>query len=140
MILKKIFLYDVNSLKEQFIRYGLVAIAAFVVDFGLLFLLTKYLHIFYLLSATFSFLISSAVNYLLSVKWVFFQRSNLSTTMEMMIFVVITLIGLCLNDVLLWFITEKLGIFYLFSKIIAGIIVFFWSFFSRRRLFTNHFK
>src|ERR1035437_2213565 len=82
------FLYirNFNFLKGQFIRYSLVAITAFVVDFGLLFLFTTYLHIFYIFSATFSFLISSIVNYLLSVKWVFLQRSNLSITMEIKIF------------------------------------------------------
>lgn len=140
MIFKKIFIYDTNSFKEQFIRYGLVAIAAFIVDFGLLFLFTNYLHIFYLLSATFSFLISAVVNYLLSIRWVFSRRSDLPIIMEIAFFAVVTLIGLFFNDILLWFITEKLRVFYLFSKIIAGIIVFFWSFFSRRRLFTNHFE
>ena len=130
-------IYNVNFLKSQFVRYGFVAILAFTVDFGLLFLLTNYLHIFYIFSASCSFLVSSVVNYLLSTRWVFCQRSRLPVFLEIVFFIIITLVGLFFNDVILWFVTEKLGVFYLLSKIVAGVIVFFWSFFSRRNLFTN---
>lgn len=123
--------------KKQFAYYAFVAIIAFVVDFGLLFLLTRYLHIFYIFSATCSFLISATLNYLLSIKWVFRQRSKLPVFLEIIFFAIVTLIGLFFNDVIMWLVTEKLGVFYLLSKIIAGIIVFFWSFFSRRYIFTN---
>jgi len=131
---------DVNRLDffgRQFFCYLFVAIIAFFIDFGLLFLLTRYLHIFYILSATFSFLISASVNYLLSTKWVFCQRSKLPLFLEIVFFALVTLIALFFNDMILWLVTEKLGVFYLLSKIIAGIIVFFWSFFSRRYLFTR---
>lgn len=132
---KKIFIYNTDSLKVQFIRYGFVATVAFIIDFGLLFLFTQYLHIFYLFSATFSFLISLIANYLLSVKWIFPQRSVYSRTIEIILFVVIAMVGLGINDIVLWFITEKLQIFYLLSKIIASVGVFFWNFFARRYLF-----
>jgi len=134
---KEIFIYGSNSLMGQFVRYGFMAIISFLINFGLLFLFTRYLHIFYLFSATFSFLISSIVSYRLSISWVFLQRSNLSMTFEFILFVAITLVSLGFNDLILWFITEKLDMFYLFSEIIASIIVFFWSFFSRRYIFTN---
>jgi putative flippase GtrA len=124
----------------QFIRYALVAIAAFAVDFYLLFFFTQYLHIFYMLSATFSFLLSSIVSYKLSTKWVFGGRSKFPIIAELTIFTIITLISLGLNDLLLWFITEKLRVFYLLSKIIVSLLVFFWSFFSRRYLFTVYEK
>ena len=130
--------HSITCFQKQFIRYAVVAIAAFVVDFGLLFLLTRYFHIFYLFSATFSFLISSIVSYQLSTSWVFLKRSNLPIMVEIIIFFIITLIALGLNDLILWFVTEKLGLFYLLSKIIASMLVFFWSFFSRRYLFTKH--
>jgi len=128
----------INFLNVQFVRYALVAITAFWVDFSLLFLLTNYLRIFYLFSASFSFLISSAVNYLLSSRWVFYRRNGLSMPVEIVCFVIVTLIGLGFNDLILWLVTEKLGVFYLLSKIIAGITVFFWSFFSRRYIFMKH--
>ena len=128
---------NIDFLKSQFVRYGFVAIIAFFVDFGLLFFLTNYLHVFYLFSASCSFLISSIVNYSLSTRWVFCQRSKLPIFLEIIFFAIITLVGLFFNDLILWFVTEKLGVFYLLSKIVAGIIVFFWSFFSRRYLFIN---
>ncbi len=119
---------NVSFFKKQFIYYAFVAIIVFVVDFSLLILLTRYLHIFYIFSATFSFLISSALNYLLSTRWVFRQRSKMPIFLEIIFFAVVTLVSLFFNDLIMWLMTEKLGIFYLFSKITAGIIVFFLEF------------
>ena len=127
----------ISILKSQFICYGITALIAFVIDFTLLYLLTTYLHLFYLLSATLSFLISAMANYLLSTHFVFCTRSSCKIHIEIGLFLLVTLIGLILNDLILWFITEKIGVFYLCSKIIAGLLVFFWSFFSRRYLFTK---
>ncbi len=127
----------ISILKTQFVCYIFTALIAFVIDFSLLYLLTTYLHIFYLLSATLSFLISAMANYLFSIKFVFCKRSSCKISTEICLFLLVTLIGLILNDLILWLITEKIGVFYLCSKIIAGLIVFFWSFFSRRYLFTK---
>lgn len=134
-MLKKVFVKDSNSVIIQFFRYGIVAIIAFIIDFGFLFFFTQYWHIHYLISATLSFLISLFFNYILSTKWAFSRRSNYSYTTEMVLFLGIALVGLVLNDAIIWFLTEKLEVFYLLSKIVATVIVFFWSFIARRVLF-----
>lgn len=132
---KKIFIYNTDSLYIQFIRYGFVGIIAFSIDFGFLFLFTKYLHIYYLISATLSFLIALVVNYLLSTKWVFKKRTGTSVNNELIIFVVIAVIGLLINDLIMWFLTDIINLFYLISKIVASLIVLFWNFYGRRNLF-----
>lgn len=124
----------------QFVRYGFVAIAAFVVDFGLLFVFTRYMHIFYLLSATLSFSISLVLNYALSILWVF-SKSTYRRHVEILLFIVIGIVGLGLNILIIWACTRFLGLFYLLSKLIAVAIVFFWSFVARRfLLFHNQTK
>jgi putative flippase GtrA len=74
--MKNLLLGKSDKFVVQFVRYGFVAGAAFVVDFGLLYVFTEYVHIFYLVSATASFLISLVLNYVLSVLWVFSADSQ----------------------------------------------------------------
>jgi putative flippase GtrA len=119
------------------IRYGVVAAIAFIIDFGLLFVFTNYLHIFYLLSATLSFSISLIVNYYLSTSWVFSDTTRRAKHIQITLFILIGVSGLALNTAVIGFCTSALGIYYLYSKLIATAIVFFWSFFSRRYLMTG---
>jgi putative flippase GtrA len=119
----------------QFFRYGIVAAIAFGIDFGLLYIFTGTFRWFYLLSATSSFTISAAVNYLLSTAWVFAQRTKRERSTELVLFIGICLIALLLNDIFMWTFTSVLGIFYLTSKLITVAIVLFWSFGARRLVF-----
>lgn len=119
-------------------RYAFVGGFAFLVDFGTLFVLTEYVHIHYLVSAAIAFLFGLITNYVLSVKWVFNSRTMGNRWLEFLWFALIGLAGLGLNELLLWVITEILAIYYLISKIITTIIVYFWNFFARKYvLFTK---
>jgi putative flippase GtrA len=130
---KKLLVAESSHIGIQFLRYGFVAVAAQVVDFGLLFVFTRYLHIFYLLSATLSFSISLVLNYALCSFWVFSKQSS-RRAREIFVFSVVAGVGLVLNLLIIWFCTSVLGIFYLKSKLIAIVFVFFWSFIARRYL------
>lgn len=121
----------------QFFRYGLVAIIAFTVDFGLLYVFTGLFSWFYLLSATTSFAISVAVNYLLCAVWVFAERPKRARRTELALFAGICGVAFLLNDVFMWVFTSVLGIFYLISKLITVSIVLFWSFGARRFVFQE---
>jgi putative flippase GtrA len=124
---------DSSHIGIQFLRYGFVAVAAQIVDFGLLFVFTHYLHIHYLISATMSFSISLVLNYILCSFWVFSQNSS-RRTREIFIFTIVSGVGLLLTLGIVWFCTSIVGLFYLKSKLVAIVIVFFWSFLARRYL------
>jgi len=130
-MLKKLLVHQTNHIFIQFFRYGFVALAAFIVDFGLLFVFTHYLNIYYLISATLSFLISLVLNYWLSTLWVF-SHSSKKRAVEVTAFLIINLVGLALNMVIIWLCTSLFGMYYLYSKLIAVTLVFFWSFLARR--------
>jgi putative flippase GtrA len=122
----------------QLFRYVFVGGAAFAVDFGLLWALKEFAHLHYLIAATLSFAAGLTTNYLLSTRWVFNRAKMKSKTAEFAIFTLIGIVGLLLNDLIMWFFTEKLALYYLLSKIVATLIVFFWNFLSRKFiLFTS---
>mgnify|MGYP001577316452 FL=1 len=82
-----------SSLSAQFFRYFLVGGVAFVVDFALLYLLTEFAGLHYLFSASIAFMAGVAVNYALSVSWVFDHRSIDNRMHEFAIFAVIGIFG-----------------------------------------------
>lgn len=116
----------------QLFRYTFVGGFAFVVDFGLLYVLTEFAHFHYLTSAAFAFLAGLIVNYILSKLWVFNKSSFKSKTAEFMVFALIGVIGLGLTELLMWTFTDMVGAHYIFSKIFTTILVYFWNFFARK--------
>jgi len=126
-----------SNIVLQLLRYVVVGGLAFVVDFGLLWVLTEYAGLHYLVSATISFIAGLVVNYLLSVVWVFGSSKLQSKWAEFAIYAVIGIIGLGLNNLFLWLLTDYVGLDYRLSKIITAALVMLWNFFARRLLFKN---
>jgi len=121
-----------DKTRIQLFRYIFVGGAAFLVDFTSLFILTQYFGIFYLISAAVAFILGLIANYFLSVKWVFNNRKLENRSFEFGVFAIIGMMGLGLNEFLIWFFTQDIQIFYLFSKILAAVIILFWNFFARK--------
>jgi len=118
----------------QLIRYTIVGGFAFLIDFGTLYILTEFAHLHYLLSAGIAFILGLLTNYFLSIRWVFDTRIVRDKKLEFIIFAVIGLIGLGLNELFLWIFTDLLDIYYLGSKVLTAILVYLWNFFARKRI------
>ena len=138
--ISKIIIKKTNNGFIQFVRYGLVSVIALAVDFGGMVLLVELFSIHYLVAATVSFISGLVVNYLLSRAWVFTERKYESRVKEFIIFTGIGIVGLLLNNSIMWLAVEKIGIYYIFSKIIATILVFFWNFGLRKMLVFKEVK
>ncbi len=132
LLLKKLSYKKSDNLFLQSFRYAVGGGIAFVVDFSFLFFLTTYGHVYYLLSAAFGYMLGSTVHYIFSILAVFPKRSYENRTAEFMIFALIGLIGLGLNEAFMWFFTSRVGLHYLYSKLIATGVIFFWNFSTRK--------
>jgi putative flippase GtrA len=121
-----------NNTAVQLLRYTVVGGCAFAFDFSCLFFLTSYCHLHYLVSAAIAFLVGLAVNYILSVAWVFNRRRMNSWLSEFVVFALIGLGGLLLNEVFIWFFTEVILLFYLVSKAISTVLVCLYNFLVRK--------
>lgn len=124
---------------HEFIRYFVASLAALAVDIGILWFLTSAAGLSYLISGAIAFIAGLAVVYLLSVYWVFSERAVRNRGMEFLLFALIGIVGLILNEAILYALTTVLGIFYLVSKIASVIVVFSWNFAARKWiLFRSH--
>ena len=126
-----------NSLLRQIIRFGFVGGSAFVIDYGIMILLTEALGINYLISSAVSVTVSVIYNYILSVKWVFNVNGERSQTQDFLVFIVLSVIGLGINQVIMWVAVDLLGIFYMISKIGATGVVMVYNFVTRKIFLEN---
>lgn len=113
-------------------KFGLVGVIAFAIDYGLMVLLTELAGLNYLVSATFAFVVAVIFNYCASMRYVFSHKEGMSRHKEFVIFVTLSIIGLLFNDVLMWLCTGVMGISYLISKLIATVIVTVYNFVTRK--------
>ena len=121
-----------KKLIAQFMKFGVVGVIAFVIDYGLLALLTEVFSVNYLVSATISFTVSVIFNYVASMRYVFTHKEDMSRRREFVIFVILSVIGLLINNFCMWAGVELAGIHYLITKIVATAIVMVWNFVTRK--------
>ena len=123
---------NTKKLLSQIIKFGFVGGTAFVIDAGLLFLLTEFCGIHYLISGMISFTASVIYNYIVSVKWVFDAKKDANKTQEFIVFIVLSVIGLGINQLFMWLFVDMMHIYYMLSKIIATVIVMVYNFITRK--------
>lgn len=121
-----------RKLIEQIMKFGVVGVIAFVIDFGVMVFLTEVFGIDPVISATVSFIISVIFNYAASMRYVFSHREGMSRMREFVIFVVLSAIGLGINDLLIWAGTDLASFDYRLVKIFATAVVMVWNFVTRK--------
>ena len=78
---------------KQFAKFAVVGFASLAVDYALLLVLVEWLHIDLLFSTTVSFIASVIVNYVLSMRFVFEHKEDMSRKREFTIFAILSAIG-----------------------------------------------
>lgn len=122
-----------KKLITQLMKFGIVGVIAFIIDYGLMVLLTEAFGVDYLVSATISFAVSVTFNYFASMRYVFRHKEGMSKRREFVIFVVLSVIGLGINDLIMWLGTGLWGISYLITKLVATFLVMVWNFVTRKK-------
>lgn len=127
-----------KKLLEQILKFGIVGVVCFFIDFGLLVILTELFSINYLISSGISFTVSVSVNYLLSMRYVFVSKNGSNKTAEFLMFVILSVAGLGINQLLMWIMVDKVHIYYMVSKIVTTAIVMIYNFVTRKILLEKH--
>lgn len=122
---------------DQFARYFVVALIGLAFDFGTLVLLHDALHMHYLLAAAAGFVVGLTVNYALSTRYVFKDSKLNSKWLEFMLFGAVGLIGLGILSVAMWLLVDVLGLWYVFAKCLATVVVYVWNFIGRKAMYRN---
>ena len=100
-----------KKLIDQILKFGVVGIISFIVDFVITMAVSTGLRQgagmgtsqAALIGAFFGFVVSVIVNYILSMKYVFERRDDLDRKKEFIIFVVLSVVGLGINEHIILF-------------------------------------
>jgi len=125
-----------RKLIEQFLKFGVVGTIAFFIDYGILMLLSVAFGVDPVVAAAISFTVSLIFNYVASMRFVFTHRDDLSRRREFVIFVILSVIGLGINELVMVLGTNALGqspLSITITKVLATAIVMVWNFFSRKK-------
>lgn len=131
---KKLFIKETQNPFLQFFRYAFVGGIATIVDWLVQYFVTlRGVH--YLLSAVLAFVVGLICNFSLSKLFVFKgQTAKVGFIAELLSYGTIGLVGLVLTMILMYIITDILGIYFMIGKIVATFIVLFWNYISRKIL------
>ena len=125
-----------GKLVAQFLKFGVVGVIAFFIDYGVLMLLSVGMGMDPVVSAAISFTVSVGFNYVASMRFVFTHREDWSKRREVVIFVVLSVIGLLINEAIMYAGVAALGkspLAITVTKVIATAVVMVWNFFSRKK-------
>lgn len=133
-LIKEVFSGRTDKVRIQVLRYGVAGLTAATVDTGLLALLTELFgENLLLLWTAIAFACGLATTYIMSIKWVFSNRT-MNRAAELAIFIFIGIVGLGLTELLVWVFAIKLDWHYLLAKITAATTVFIWNFTAKKLL------
>lgn len=118
---------------RNIVRYLAVGGTAAAVDLVLFLAFAQYLGLPYLRVAAATFVVSTLVNYFLSVRIVFVSGVRFRPRWEVALVFLVSGFGLGINQLILWLCVEKAALDLLVSKVTATGSVFFWNYFARRR-------
>lgn len=118
----------------RLVRYFFVGGLAAAVDIGIFTVAVKGFGFNWFLVALCSFMFATAVNYLLSIRYVFESGARFKKKAEVSLVFVVSGIGLVINQSVLWLLIETVDLDEVLSKLMATGTVFFWNYTAR-----NHF-
>lgn len=102
---------------------------AAVVDLGLLYVLTEYFFLHYLLSAALAFIASFFVSFILQKFWTFEDESVDRVHVQASLSFTIAIFNLGLNTLLMYIFVDIAHLWYMLAQVIVGIMLAFESFF-----------
>jgi putative flippase GtrA len=119
----------------RFLKFGIVGCLGMVIDFSITFLLKEKLKVNRYISSSAGFTIAASSNYLFNRLWTF-ESNNPKVIVEYGTFIIISIIGLAINNFFLY-LFEKKTRFYI-AKLFAIGVSMIWNFFANYYLTFNH--
>lgn len=123
---------NTKSLISQILKFGVVGGLAFVIDYGIMVLCKELLDFSILLSVALGFIVSVIFNYILSIAWVFNVDKEKDKKKNFILFILLSIVGLILTEIIMYVGTDIFRIHYLIVEIIATAIVMVFNFITRK--------
>lgn len=111
----------------KLIRFCVVGFSGMIVDFGTTWTLKEKVKANKYLANTTGFILAATSNYILNRIWTF-KSQNEQVAIEFASFITISVVGLGINNLILFLLTDKLHWNFYVSKLCAIAVVTLWNF------------
>lgn len=111
----------------KFFKFCAVGVTGMVLDFGATWLLKEKAGINKYIANSAGFILAASSNYILNRIWTF-QSKDPDIGSQYLLFIVISLIGLGLNNFIIYILHDKLRYNFYLSKLLAIMLVTVWNF------------
>ncbi|HOA46121.1 MAG TPA: GtrA family protein [Paludibacteraceae bacterium] len=111
----------------KFIKFCVVGASGMVVDFGVTWILKEKLKVNKYIANSTGFILAATSNYVWNRLWTF-QSKNSGIAVEYLSFIGISIIGLLINNIVIYILNDKLKITFYLSKLFAICVVTLWNF------------
>jgi len=119
----------------KFLKFIIVGFSGMIVDFSITILLKEKLKIHRYISSSAGFTLAATSNYLFNRLWTF-ESNNPKVLVEYSTFLIISLIGLFINNLFLYLFEKKLRFYY--AKFFAILVTSLWNFSANYWLNFTH--
>lgn len=111
----------------KFLKFGTVGLTGLIIDFCITFLVKEKLRWNKYLANSLGFAFAATSNYLLNKAWTF-QDTNPYALSQFSKYIFIALIGLIINNLIVYLLINKKKMTFYWAKLIAIAIVVIWNF------------
>ena len=111
----------------KFVKFCVVGFSGLGIDFGITFLTKEKLRINKYVANSLGFIFAASSNYLLNKFWTF-EDTNPEALVQYSKFILIALIGLGVNNLIVYLLINKKGTKFYLAKLIAIGVVVIWNF------------
>lgn len=121
-----------TNLLIQIFKFVIVGGIATLIDWIVYYIVYKFLHVDPLIANILSFSVSVIYNYSASVRWVFDVNKNKSKKKMFIEFMIFSIVGLIITEILLHLFINILSMNAMISKVISTVIVMVFNFVTRK--------
>jgi putative flippase GtrA len=111
----------------KFLKFCIVGSSGMVIDFGTTWLLKEKVRINKYIANSTGFIFAATSNYILNRCWTF-HSVNSQVATEYLSFVLISVVGLGINNFVLYLLTDRIKLNFYLSKLFAIGVVTIWNF------------
>ncbi|MFN0216649.1 MAG: GtrA family protein [Saprospiraceae bacterium] len=118
----------------KFLKFGIVGVSGVIVDFGVTWLFKEQFRLNKYIANSVGFACAVLSNYILNRIWTF-HSNDPHVGLQFAKFTVVALIGLAMNNAIIFLLTERRGVKFYTAKLVATGVVVLWNF-GANYLFT----
>lgn len=118
---------ELTSLFTKLLKFGVVGFSGLILDFGITYLFKEKLRVNKYVANGLGFSVAVVSNFILN-KWWTFHNTEPNYAPQFLTFVAVAVGGLIINQLILYFLHEKVKLNFYFAKLLAIGVVTLWNF------------